>query len=60
VVHYASCIEDIIDWIDRLDTASVLLVANPLFGPDVMARCHSSSSNTTVPPRKVLLMGQLI
>jgi hypothetical protein len=59
VVHYASCIEDIIDWIDRLDTASVLLVANPLFGPDVMARCHSSSSNTTVPPRKVLLMGQL-
>jgi hypothetical protein len=59
VVHYASCIEDIIDWIDRLGTASVLLVASHLFGPDVMARCNSSPTNTTVPLRKVLLMGQV-
>jgi hypothetical protein len=58
--HYASSIEDIIDWIDKLDTASVLLIPSHLFGPDVMARCRSSSSssNTTVPPRDVLLMGQ--
>jgi hypothetical protein len=54
VAHYASGIEDIIDWIDKLDTASVLLIPSELFGPDVMARCRSSSSN-----RNVLLMGQL-
>jgi hypothetical protein len=58
VVHHASCIEDILDWIDKLDTAPVLLIPSHLFGPDVMVRCHSSSSNTTVPPRNVLLMGQ--
>ena len=53
VVHHASSIEDTIDWIDNPDTASALLVPSHLFGPDVMARCHLSSSNTTV-----LLMGQ--
>jgi hypothetical protein len=51
VVHYASCIEEVIDWIDNPDTASALLITSHLFGPDVMARCRSSSStNTTVPP----------
>jgi hypothetical protein len=54
VAHYASNIEDIIDWIDELDTASVLLIPSQLFSPDVMARCRSSLSN-----RNVLLMGQL-
>jgi hypothetical protein len=53
VVHYASSIEDTIDWIDEPDTASALLITSRLFGPDVMARCRSSSSNTTV-----LLMGR--
>jgi hypothetical protein len=53
VVHYASSIEEIIDWIEQLDTASEILIPSHLFGPDVMARCHSSSSN-----RNFLLMGQ--
>jgi hypothetical protein len=51
--HYASSIEDTIDWLDKPDNASALLISSRLFGPDVMARCCSSSSNTTV-----LLMGQ--
>ncbi len=53
VVHYASSIEDAIDWLDKPDNASALLIPSQHFGPDVMARCCSSSSNTTV-----LLMGQ--
>jgi hypothetical protein len=53
VVHYASSIEDTIDWVDNPDTASALLIPSHLFGPDVMARCRSSSSDTPV-----LLMGQ--
>ena len=59
VVHYAGTIEEVIDWIDNPDTASVLLVASNLFGPDVLARCQlSPSTNTTVSRRSVLLMGQ--
>jgi hypothetical protein len=54
-VHYASCIQEVIDWIDDPDTASVLLVTCDLFGPDVMARCQSSLPTF----RSVLLMGQL-
>jgi hypothetical protein len=53
VVHYAPSIEDTIDWLDKPDNASALLIPSCLFGPDVMARCRLSSSNTTV-----LLMGQ--
>jgi hypothetical protein len=53
VVHHAPSIQDIIDWLDKLDTASVLLIPNNNFGPDVMARCRLSPSNTIV-----LLMGQ--
>ena len=60
VVHYASCIKEVTNWIDNPDTASVLLITSHLFGPDVMARCRLSSlTNTTVLPRTVLLMGQL-
>jgi hypothetical protein len=61
VVHHAESIEEVIDWIDDPDTASVLLVPGTLFGPDVMARCQlspSTSTNTTVSRRTVLLMGQ--
>jgi hypothetical protein len=57
VVDYASCIGEVIDWIDNPDNASVLLVTSNLFGPDVMARCRLSPL-TTVTPRTVLLMGQ--
>jgi hypothetical protein len=57
VVDYASCIEDIIDWIDRVDTAPAVLIPSKLFGPDVLVRCSSSSSDPTV-PRNVLLMGK--
>ena len=53
VVDYASSIEDTIDWLDKPDKASALLIPSHLFGPDVMARCRSSSSNTTA-----LRMGQ--
>jgi hypothetical protein len=54
VAHYASNIEDIIGWIDELDTVSVLLIPGHLFGPDVMVRCRTYPSK-----RNVLLMGQL-
>jgi hypothetical protein len=53
VVDYASSIEETIDWLDKPDNASALLIPSHLFGPDVMARCRSTSSNRTV-----LLMGQ--
>jgi hypothetical protein len=53
VVDYASSIEDTIDWLEKPDKASALLISGCLFGPDVMARCRLSSSNTTV-----LLIGQ--
>jgi hypothetical protein len=53
VAHYADSIEDTINWLDKPDNASALLIPSHLFGPDVMARCRLSSSNTTV-----LLMGQ--
>ena len=53
VVHYASSIEDIINWVDELGTTSAVLITKNLFGPDVMARCHLPSTDTTV-----LLMGQ--
>ena len=52
VVQFAGNIDDIMDWIDK-DTASAILVPSDQFGPDIMARCHSSPSNETV-----LLMGQ--
>jgi hypothetical protein len=52
VVRFADNIDDIIDWIYE-DTASAILIPSDQFGPDVMARCHSSPSNETV-----LLMGQ--
>jgi hypothetical protein len=55
-VHYASCIEDIIDWIDRVDTTPAVLIPCGLFGPDVLVRCRSSSDTTV--PRNVLLIGQ--
>ena len=53
VAHYVSSIEDTIDWLDDPDKASVLLIPSPSFGPDVLARCRTDSSNRTV-----LLMGQ--
>jgi hypothetical protein len=53
VVDYASSIEDTIDWLEKPDKASALLISGCLFGPDVMARCRLSSSNITV-----LLIGQ--
>ena len=55
VVHYASCIKEVKDWVDNPNTASVLLSTSNQFGPDVMARCQISSPTN----RTVLLMGQL-
>ena len=52
VVNYASSIEDIIEWLYKPDNTAALLVPSHLFGPDVMARCLTSSNRT------VLLMGQ--
>jgi hypothetical protein len=54
LMHYASSIEEIIGWIEQLDTTSAILIpSRHLFGPDVMMRCRTSSSN-----RYVLRMGQ--
>jgi len=58
VVHYASNIDDVIDWIQTTGTASAVLVATHLFGPDVLIRCHSLPSNSTIASRNIFLMGQ--
>ena len=58
VVHYATGVEDIIRWIENPDTASAVLISTDLFGPDVMLRCRSAPSNSTVACTKVFLMGQ--
>ena len=58
VVDYASSIEEIIDWIDGVGTASAVLIPGPSFGPDVMVRCRSFSTDQTVPSRNVILMGK--
>jgi hypothetical protein len=57
VVHYAAGIEEVIDWIETPAVAPAVLVTSHLFGPDVMIRCSSSPSNSTV-TSTVLLMGQ--
>jgi hypothetical protein len=57
VVHYAASIEEVIHWIETPDVAPAVLVTSHLFGPDVMIRCSSSPSNSTV-TSTVLLMGQ--
>ena len=57
VVHYAASIEEVIRWIGTPDVAPAVLVTSHLFGPDVMIRCSSSPSNSTV-TSTVLLMGQ--
>lgn len=57
VVHYAASIEEIIHWIETPAVAPAVLVTSHLFGPDVMIRCSSSPSNSTV-PSTILLMGQ--
>jgi hypothetical protein len=57
VVHYAAGVEDIIHWIETPAAAPAVLVATHLFGPDVMIRCSSSPSNSTV-TSTILLMGQ--
>ena len=53
MVHYASSIEDILNWVDELGTTSAVLITKDLFGPDVMARCHLPCTDTTL-----FLMGQ--
>jgi hypothetical protein len=57
VVHYAAGVEDVLHWIETLAVAPAVLITSHLFGPDVMVRCSSSPSKSTVATRKVLLMG---
>jgi len=58
VVHYAAGVEDVLGWIETLAAAPAVLITSHLFGPDVMIRCRSSPSKSTVASRNVLLMGQ--
>jgi len=58
VVHYAAGVEDVIRWIETPAAAPAVLVATHLFGPDVMIRCSSHPSDSTVASTNVLLMGQ--
>jgi hypothetical protein len=58
VVHYATGVEDVIRWIEAPDTAPAVLISTYLFGPDVMIRCSSPPSNSTVASTNVFLMGQ--
>ncbi len=53
VVHYAESIQDIVDWIENLDSAPAVLIPHRNFGPDFMIRCKLSNSIV------VLLMAQL-
>jgi hypothetical protein len=59
VVHYASDIDDVIDWIQTTGTASAVLVATHLFGPDVLIRCSLLPLGPTIASRNIFLMGQL-
>jgi hypothetical protein len=59
VVHYAAGVEDVIRWIEAPDTAPAVLVSTNLFGLDIMLRCRSASSNSTVASTKCFLMGKL-
>lgn len=51
VIHYAGTIEDVIHWIETLETAPAILIASNLFGPDILLRVKLSSMI-------VILMGQ--
>jgi hypothetical protein len=57
VVHYAASVEEVIHWIETPAVVPAVLVTSHLFGPDVMIRCSSSPSDSTV-TSTVLLMGQ--
>ena len=59
VVYYASNIDDVINWIQTTGTASAILVATHLFGPDVLIRCCSLPSNSTTAPGNIFMIGQL-
>lgn len=54
VAHFASSIDDVIQWIDS-PNASAVLIPNNLFGLDIMMLCHLDS---TTPPTEILIMGQ--
>ena len=43
VVHYAKSIQDIVDWIENLDSAPAVLVPHRNFGPEFMIRCKLDS-----------------
>ena len=43
VVHYAESIQDIVDWIENLDSAPAVLVPHRNFGPDFVIRCKVNS-----------------
>lgn len=51
VIHYAGTIEDVIHWIETLETTPAILIASNLFGPDILLRVKLSSMI-------VILMGQ--
>jgi hypothetical protein len=59
VVVYAAGVEDVISWIEAPDTAPAVLVSTDLFGPDVMIRCRSAPSNSTVASKEVLSDGPI-
>ncbi|KAF8224450.1 hypothetical protein L208DRAFT_1461528 [Tricholoma matsutake] len=59
VVHYAADIEEVICWLENPAVAPAVLITTHLFGPDVIIRCSSPLSNSTIASRNILVMGQL-
>ena len=43
MVHYAESIQVIVDWIENLDSAPVVLVPHRNFGPDFVILCKVNS-----------------
>jgi hypothetical protein len=58
VVHYAADIEDVIRWLETPAVAPAVLITTHLFGPDVIIRCSSPLSHSTVASKNILVMGQ--
>ena len=58
VVHYASDIDNVVDWIQTINTTLAILVAMYLFSLDVLIQCHLLPLNSTIAFRNIFLIGQ--
>jgi len=58
IVRYAETIDDVINWIETLDSAPAILISSDLFGPDVLLKVKLWSESTAK-PRIIIVMARL-